>query len=301
MATKNYKKSRSHGGRDRENRLRYVAPVLDPNWQSPYSPSSDEREKNERAAKKFLIRKRTPQSIAVAVIVIALCAGIVFIPLCAIAALVLAAVYALDLRKTVQRVEQRAGSMGSVMLGQFKAGGSTKDRLRLVTVLERLAATFGVDNVSAFIIDDEGYNSCLVPNGENYSLFITSAMMRDFELIEIEAVVAHLLARLRLGLGLRQGLSAVEDLSSSQRAQLAGTGHTYRADEVAAAAIRYPLGLAAALERCARHRNVAGSFTSTPFYDQTRWVFFDVHADRPEPDFTDSDDVSLRALALKEW
>jgi hypothetical protein len=187
------------------------------------------------------------------------------------------------------------------MLGQFKAGGSTKDRLRLVTVLERLAATFGVDNVSAFIIEDEGYNSCLVPNGENYSLFITSAMMRDFELIEIEAVVAHLLARLRLGLSLRQGLSAVEDLSSSARAQLAGSGYTYRADEVAAAAIRYPLGLAAALERCARHRNIRNSFMATPFYEQTRWVFFDVHADRVEPDFTDSDDVSLRALALKEW
>jgi hypothetical protein len=140
-----------------------------------------------------------------------------------------------------------------------------------------------------------------VPNGENFSIFITSSMMKDFELIEIEAVVAHLLARVRMGLGLRQGLSAVEELSAEARATLAGIGSSYRADEVAAAAIRYPLGLAAALERCARHRHVKESFAHTSFYDQTRWVFFDVHADRSEPDFADSDDVSLRALALKEW
>lgn len=299
MATKNRNRSRRPAGRERG--PRYVAPVLDPNWHSPYTPSASERHANERAAVKYAIRKRTPQSIAVGVVVVGLLVGITVSPYSALAAVVVAGLYAYDLRKVEQKIEQRAGTLGSVLLGEFKAGGTTKDRLRLVTVLERLTATFGVESVSAFIVDDPSYNACLVPNGENYSMFITSAMMKDFELIEVEAVIAHLLARVRLGLSLRQGLSAVESLSASDRAALAETGSTYRADEVAAAAIRYPLGLAAALERCSRHRNVQGSFTSSALYDQTRWVFFDVHADRSEPDFSDTDDVALRALALKEW
>ncbi len=299
MATKNHNRSKRHSGRERG--PRYVAPVLDPNWHSPYAPSAHERHANERTAIKYAIKKRTPQTIAVGVVVLGLLVGIMATPLLALAAVAVAGLYAFDLRKVEHRVAQRAGSLGSVMLGHFKAGGTTKDRLRLVTVLERLTATFGVDNVSAFIVEDAGYNACLVPNGENFSIFITSSMMKDFELIEIEAVVAHLLARVRMGLGLRQGLSAVEELSAEARATLAGIGSSYRADEVAAAAIRYPLGLAAALERCARHRHVKESFAHTSFYDQTRWVFFDVHADRSEPDFADSDDVSLRALALKEW
>ena len=299
MATKNRNRSRRPASRERG--PRYVAPVLDPNWHSPYAPSAHERHANERAALKYAIRKRTPQTIAVGVVVVGLLAGIAVSPYSAIFAVAVAALYLFDLRKVEQKIEQRAGTLGSVLLGEFKAGGTTKDRLRLVTVLERLTATFGVDNVSAFIVDDSGYNACLVPNGENYSLFITASMMGNFELIEVEAVIAHLLARVRLGLNLRQGLSAVESLAPSERAALAGIGSTYRADEVAAAAIRYPLGLAAALERCARHRNVKGSFISSPLYDQTRWVFFDVYADRGEPDFSDTDDVALRALALKEW
>ena len=86
------------------------------------------------------------------------------------------------------------------MLEVFKAGGTSVDRQRLVTVLDRLTATFGVDGVSAFIVEESGYNAALVPNGTALSMFVTSAMMRDFELIEIEGVVAHCLARHRLGL-----------------------------------------------------------------------------------------------------
>jgi hypothetical protein len=32
--------------------------------------------------------------------------------------------------------------------------------------------------VSAFIVDDQGYNAALVPDGAKYSLFVTSAMMQ---------------------------------------------------------------------------------------------------------------------------
>jgi hypothetical protein len=89
MATKNRNRSRNHGGRDRA--PRYVAPALDPNWQSPYSPSAQERQANERAAVRFVIRKRTPKTIAVGIAVLGLLVGVLFTPYTAIAALVVAA------------------------------------------------------------------------------------------------------------------------------------------------------------------------------------------------------------------
>ena len=53
-----------------------------------------------------------------------------------------------------------------------------------------------------------------------------------------------------------------------------GTGEAYRADEVAAASIRYPLGLAGALRKCARQELARNSFFASPTYAQWRWIFF---------------------------
>jgi hypothetical protein len=187
------------------------------------------------------------------------------------------------------------------MLDVFTAGGTSVDRQRLVTVLDRLTATFGVDGVSAFIVEEKGYNAALVPNGSSLSMFVTSAMMRDFELIEIEGVVAHCLARHRLGLLTREAVASVLNLSDDARRALAGAGSAYRADEVAAAAIRYPQGLANALRKCSRHVNDARSFFASPSYATWRWIWFDIWGDRATSDLSDLDDVELRALALDEW
>ncbi|MDE3065889.1 MAG: hypothetical protein KGJ36_09460, partial [Acidobacteriota bacterium] len=169
------------------------------------------------------------------------------------------------------------------------------------TVLDRLAATFGVAAVSVFIVEDSTYNAALVPAGANYSLLVTSALMRDFELIELEGVVAHCLARHRLGLLTRQAVAAVATLNDENRAVLAGPGTAYRADEVAAAAIRYPLGLAAALRRCEAQRVASDSFFATGSYRAGRWVWFDQWSDRGTHDLGDLDDVQVRAMAREEW
>ena len=209
--------------------------------------------------------------------------------------------YALFARRDLRRVAQRGETLGALLLAALPPGGDATERLRLVTVLDRLAATFGVDNVSAFVVADQGYNAALVPDGANYSLFVTSSIMRDFELIELEGVVAHCLARQRLGLLERESLAAVTNLSDETRSSLAGRGKTYRADEVAAASIRYPLGLANALRKCARQRVDPDSFFATPSFAEWRWVFFDLWSERPESDLSDLDDVELRARALEEW
>ena len=276
--------------------------MLDPNWQNPYAPSLAERHHHQRVVRRFALRQRLPLTIAIEALGVALLAA-GFVTNLALSALGIVVIvgYAFFAHRDLRRYAERGQLLGAQLLAAFDAGGDATERLRLVTVLDRLAATFGVDNVSAFVVADQGYNAALVPDGTNYSLFVTSAVMADFELIELEGVVAHLLARQRLGLLERESLAAVSNLSEEARQSLAGRGKTYRADEVAAASIRYPLGLANGLRKCARQRVSPNSFFSTSSYAQWRWVFFDQWSDRNERDLSDLDDVELRARALEEW
>jgi hypothetical protein len=300
MATKQRSRARRpHASRDRA--PQYVAPVLDPSWQNPYAPSLAERHDHLRAVRRFAIRRSLPQTIAVAVVVLALIVGVVAVPWLPAVGVVVAALYTWVLHQSLAKYHERGQSMGAAMLDALQPGGNATDRLRLVTVLDRLAATFGVDNVSAFIVSDQAYNAALVPDGVKYSMYVTSAMMADFELIELEGVVAHCLARQRLGLLERQSLASISKLSDETRGSLAGAGEAYRADEVAAASIRYPLGLAGALRKCARQELARNSFFASPTYAQWRWIFFDQHSDRTKSELGDLDDVELRARALEEW
>jgi len=299
MATKQRSRTRRPSSRDRA--PRYVEPVLDPNWQNPYAPSAQERQANQRAVRSFALRRTLPLTIVIGVVVVALVVGAVVMPWLPVVGLVVAVGYYFYLRRSLVRLATRGDALASAILANFKPGGTAKDRQRLITVLDRLSATFGVDGVSAFIIEDPDYNAALVPNGSVLSLFVTSAMMSDFELIEIEGVVAHCLARHRLGLLDREAAASMINMNDDARRELAGAGNAYRADEVAAAAIRYPQGLAEALRKCSRHVASPDSFFSSPAFAEWRWIWFDVRSDRSASDMGDLDDVELRARALDEW
>jgi Zn-dependent protease with chaperone function len=299
MATKQRSRSRrSSPSRDRG--PRYVAPVLDPNWQSPYSPTNAEKHHNQKVVRSFAMRKKLPQSVGVGVVVLILVAGVIVAPWVPIIGIAVALLYGWDLRRSLVRYESKGLTLGNLVLDQFKSGGTEMDRLRLATVMDRLAATFGVDAVNIYIVSDPGYNAALVPTGPGLSFFVTDALMRDFELIELEGVVAHCLARHRLGMLLRESVAAVAVTSDESRRALAGPGLAYRADEVAAAAIRYPPGLAEALRKCAGESLSSTSFFAGSTYAQWRWIWFNIWSDRAS-DLSDLDDVELRARALEEW
>ncbi len=253
--------------------------------------------------RRFALRRKLPVTLAVAVAVVSLglIVAVVVVPWLPAVGVVMAGLYGWDLRRSLVRFEQQGTQLAGLVLDSFRPGGSSTDRQRLITVLDRLAATFGVDGISAFIIDDGCYNAALVPNGSAYSFFVTSAVMSDFELIELEGMVAHCLARQRLGLLTRECVASVVSTSLENRKVLAGSGTAYRADEVAAAAIRYPLGLAGALRRCARQVTPKDSFFLTSPYAGWRWIWFNQWSDRPSSDLGDLDDVELRAMALEEW
>ena len=299
MATKQRSRSRrSNTSRDRA--PRYVAPVLDPNWKSPYSPTNAEKHANQKVVRSFALRKKLPESIGVAIVVVVLIAGVVVWPWLPLVGIAIALLYGWDLHRALVRYEAKGLTLGNLVVDQFKAGGTAMDRLRLTTVMDRLAATFGVDAVNTYIVSDPGYNAALVPSGTGLSFFVTDALMRDFELIELEGVVAHCLARHRLGLLLRESVAAVAVTNDESRRTLAGQGLAYRADEVAAAAIRYPPGLAGALRKCANQQLSSTSFFAGTTYAQWRWIWFDIWSGRAS-DLGDLDDVELRARALEEW
>ena len=275
--------------------------MLDPTWQNPYAPTTAEKHANQSVVRSFALRKKVPQISLVSLVVVALFVGFVLMVWLPILGVAIAALYVWDVRRSIMRYEQRGLLLGGLIQDQFRVGGTDTDRLRLSTVLDRLAATFGVDAVTTAIVTDPGYNAALVPTGSKLFFFVTDALMRDFELIELEGVVAHCLARHRLGLLARESVAAVANLNDDARRALAGEGMAYRADEVAAAAIRHPLGLAGALRKCARQIVPPDSFFVTTTYAEWRWVWFDIWSDRPRADLGDLDDVELRARALEEW
>ena len=274
---------------------------MDPTWQSPYVPSSAERSANQGAVRHFALRRKVPVTAVVALVALALIVGVVVSPWLPVVGVIVAALGTWDLYRYLARYERQSQILGDTMLEAFTLGGTSADRQRLMIVLDRLSATFGVDGVSSFIIDDACYNAALVPSGESHSLFVTSALMRDLPLIELEGVVAHCLARQRLGVLARESAACTATVALDSRRTLAGAGSAYRADEVAAAAIRYPLGLASALRKCAGQYVAPNSFFATPSYDQWRWVWFDIWTGREAATFDDLDDVTIRARALEEW
>lgn len=299
MATSQRQRPRRGPSRARE--PRYVEAVLDPTWQNPYVPSPVERESHLNAVHHLVLRWKRPAMFVYAVFIIVMVVLAVVTPWFIAVAVLLGALGALDLRRSTMRADRAGATLASTLLGHFSAGGNSADRQRLITVVERLSATFGIDGVSAFIVNDPVYNAALVPSGSGYSLFVTDALVRDFDLIECEGVVAHCMARERLGVLGRQCASATMTLSNERRQELSGVGVLYRADEVASAAIRYPLGIAGALRRCERRSSVSSPYFSSTAYQAERFVWFDAHADRGASDTSDLDDVALRAMALEEW
>ncbi len=300
MATQQRSRTRRHSP-SRQRGPRHVEAVLDPTWRNPYAPTPEERAGHLEALHRFALKRKRLEIALAGLVVVALAMGAVASPWLIVVALLVAALVFLDVRRSMAAIEGRGTELASLMQATFQPGGTSKDRQRLLTVLDRLTATFGVDAVSAFIVDDAGYNAALVPSGTGFNLFVTNSLMADFELIELEGVVAHCLARQRMGTLARLSASAMVNASPSARRELAGAGVTYRADEVAAAAIRYPLGLAGALRKCAAQVVSPSSFFATPTYDRWRYVWFDVYRDRATRDLSDLDDVELRALALEEW
>jgi hypothetical protein len=268
---------------------------------NPYAPNDAERHRHGAVVRRYALRRRLAATVIMGAVVVALVVlGVAITPWLIGAAIVLAAAYAYDLRRVVARYDRRARGAGATLRAALDADADPLALERTATVTDRLSATFGVHGVRPLVVADRAYNAALVPDAGGYLMVVTSALVKDFDLIEVEGVVAHCMARARLGLLERECVAAL-DLSGEAARALAGPGEVYRADEVAAAAIRYPLGIAAALRRCRGAGVPSGSFVDSEVFDQWRWVFFNPWSDRAASDLGDLDDPEVRARALEEW
>lgn len=200
-----------------------------------------------------------------------------------------------------RRAEETVASVGAKLVETLDLVDAPEDAERLGVIVDRLGATFGLGDVAISLVNDDGLNATLVADGTSLRLLVTTGMSHHFELVELEGVIAHLMARQRLGSIARSAAASQPRLDVATARRLAGVGGAYRADEVAAAGIRYPQGLQQALAHCAATTTPPASYFRTPAYAASRWVWFDRYADRAPAPAGDLDTVEVRARALAEW
>ncbi|CAB4860906.1 unannotated protein [freshwater metagenome] len=279
-----------------------MEPVLDPTWRSAYAPSAEEREGNSNITISLQRNLAVGAVVSVIVaIVVAVGLGVgfymaLFLPVLYIA---IAGAFYQSIRRRLTTADALAGSL----VAAFPVGGTKTDRIRLSTIVERLSATFGLGSINCFVVDENVPNATLLRDQDNYTLIVTTGLMHEVELIELEGVVAHCMARQRLGYIALPSLLAAANLSKSARSRYESRirGWAFRADEVAAATIRYPLGLQRALERTASTVPESSSYFASEAYAKARWIWFDQHIDGKELALGDLDQASTRAQALEEW
>ena len=281
---------------------RHVEPVLDPTWRSAYAPSADERETNSNITL-GVQRNLAIGAVATVILAVVLVLGV---GLAFYVALILPVLYiavAAMLYQAVRRRATTADALAGSLVADFPVGGTKTDRVRLSTIVERLSATFGLGAINCFVVEEAVPNATLLRDQDNYTLIVTTGLMHEVELIELEGVVAHCMARQRLGYIAVPSLLAAANLSKSARSRYETRirGWAFRADEVAAATIRYPLGLQRALERTASTVPGATSYFASEAYAKARWIWFDQHIDGKELALGDLDQASARAQALEEW
>ncbi|MGH1503679.1 MAG: hypothetical protein ACRBI6_09010 [Acidimicrobiales bacterium] len=135
------------------------------------------------------------------------------------------------------------------------------DDERLSNLVEGLSLSLGLDEPELFVIADKGANAAAVADGDRSMLIVTDRLLGELDRMCMEGVVAELLVRIKDGdavvatqvagiLAPRMEGPLAPVLGGIARKAMADALDTDRdllADQAAAAATRYPPGLAAAL------------------------------------------------------
>lgn len=175
---------------------------------------------------------------------------------------------------------------------------------RVENLVEGLCATFGVQHPPLFVLEESRVNLAMVSTSSGPVMVVTRGLL-SLNLMELEGVLAHGLAHLRLDDVKRGTLAATLPSvlgNDAVRHRLAGRGRLLRADEVASATVRYPVGVAAVLDRCvAQLAPEATSLFATERFARTRWLWFDPLPGDPDNELGELDAPSVRAQALAEW
>ncbi|HEY8081828.1 MAG TPA: M48 family metalloprotease [Acidimicrobiales bacterium] len=176
---------------------------------------------------------------------------------------------------------------------------------RVENLVEGLCATFGVAHPPLYVVEDPRINLAMIATPAGAVMVVTRGLLEGLDLMELEGVIAHGLAHLRLDAVRRGTLAATLPSflgTDSIRHRLAGWGRLLRADEVAAVSVRYPVAIAGVLERCVAQPppEPSSPFASERFA-RTRWLWFDPMPEDETDTVGQPDAPAVRAQALAEW
>ncbi len=180
----------------------------------------------------------------------------------------------------------------------------------LENVMDGLCATFGLRMPAVMLVDDPVPNACALGRGPaDAVLVVTTGLVARLDLIEMEGVVAQQLAHVKRGDALLSSVAVTVvgpwgRLTGNDRLlhRALGPGREYRADQVAAAVVRYPPGLYDAMVAMVAAPPPAPSSIFAGQRGRTRWIWIDPMAGHREEPLADGDldGTAVRIAALAE-
>ncbi len=94
---------------------------------------------------------------------------------------------------------QRLRTAHDVVIEELLASRGSVSSVRLTNMVQSLALVVGVEEPEAFVLDTDAVNALIAARNDAATLFITRGLDELLEPVELEAVVAEMLVRLRSG------------------------------------------------------------------------------------------------------
>ena len=202
------------------------------------------------------------------------------------------------------------------VLAAIGAVPSTADEFpRLHNLVDGLCATMGLERPAIQILASDTPNAMAIGRDQKTAvLVVTSGLERSLGLVELEGVLAHELVHIKRNDTVVSAVAVVVALPWAKFRGtpagvhavhgLVGRGREFSADQRAALVVRYPTGIASALETMV---------ASTPTFETwppssgqvaalTRWFWFDPMAGASAGESSEGnlDDTRVRAATLAE-
>ena len=161
-------------------------------------------------------------------------------------------------------VWQRLRTAHDVVVEELLTNRGSVSSVRLTNMVQSLALVVGVEEPEAFVLDTDAVNALIAARNDVATLFVTRGLDERLEPVELEAVVAELLVRLRSGDAEAATIGAalyrlrlLGPLSSFTIGRTASLGlptlladeRDLAADQQAVALTRYPPALSSALSK----------------------------------------------------
>jgi Zn-dependent protease with chaperone function len=155
-------------------------------------------------------------------------------------------------------LERRAPGAALASLGARPLEPGAEPRLE--SLVESVCAIHGVREPQLYLVDSRAPDAAVVGKSDDTRLVVTTGALRQFDRLELEAVVARQLVQFGRGIHAATVLAAVSPLygpfASQLRSRVLDDRRLARSDVDGVRLTRYPPALAAAFEKAARSDGV---------------------------------------------